>query len=256
MPDRERFSGKAILVTGAASGIGRAVALRFASEGAQVLGFDLNAEGLKETADLATSSGDTSGEVRVRQGDVSQREECRAAVDTCIAEYGGIDVLANVAGIIRPARFDEMTESDYRLTMGVNADGPFFMAQAAIPHLLERSGNIVNVASTAAIEGQAYTVAYCMSKAAVALMTKAIAMEYVKTPLRVNAVLPGGTQTSLVDGISFPDDIDFQLVLNYSGFRGMNSPDEVATVVAFAASDDASAVHGALLPVDRGALAD
>ena len=249
----QRFTRKAVLVTGAASGIGRAVAFRFASEGAQVLGFDLDADGLKATADLAA---DSSGEIRVRQGDVSKREECRAAVDACIAEYGGIDVLANVAGIIRPARFDEMPESDYRLTMGVNADGPFFMAQAAIPHLLERNGNIVNVASTAAIEGQAYTVAYCMSKAALALMTKAIAMEYVKTPLRVNAVLPGGTQTSLVDGIAFPDDIDFQLVLNYSGFRGMNSPDEVAAVVAFAASDDASAMHGALIPVDRGALAD
>ena len=92
-----------------------------------------------------------------------------------------------------------------------------------------------------------------MSKAAIALMTKAIAMEYVKTPLRVNAVLPGGTQTALVDAVSFPDDIDFNLVMNYSGFRGMNSPDEVAAVVAFAASDEASAVHGALLPVDRGA---
>ena len=253
MVDTQRFAGKAVLVTGAASGIGRAVALRFASEGAQVLAFDLNADGLKETVDLAAGS---SGEIRARQGDVSQREECRATVDACVAEFGKLDVLANVAGVLRTARFDEMAEADYRLTMGVNADGPFFMAQAAIPHLLATEGNIVNVASTAAIEGQAYTVAYCMSKAAIALMTKAIAMEYVKTPIRVNAVLPGGTQTALVDAVSFPDDIDFNLVLNYSGFRGMNSPDEVAAVVAFAASDDASAVHGALLPVDRGALAD
>src|ERR1044072_7205221 len=98
MVDSDRFAGKAALVTGAASGIGRAVALRFASEGAQVLAFDLNADGLKETADLAAGS---SGEIRVRQGDVSRRDECRAVVDACIAEFGGIDVLANVAGIIR-----------------------------------------------------------------------------------------------------------------------------------------------------------
>jgi len=253
MVDTQRFAGKTVLVTGAASGIGRAVALRFASEGAQVFAFDINGDGLKETVELGAGS---SGEIRVRQGDVSQREECRATVDACLAEFGQLDVLANVAGVLRTARFDEMAESDYRLTMGVNADGPFFMAQASIPHLLASEGSIVNVASTAAIEGQAYTVAYCMSKAAIALMTKAIAMEYVKTPLRVNAVLPGGTQTALVDAVSFPDDIDFDLVLNYSGFRGMNSPDEVAAVVAFAASDDASAIHGALLPVDRGALAD
>jgi len=253
MVDTQRFAGKAVLVTGAASGIGRAVALRFVREGAQVLAFDLNGDGLKETAEMGAGS---AGEIRVRQGDVSHRDECRATVDACVAEFGKLDVLANVAGVLRTARFDEMPEADYRLTMGVNADGPFFMAQAAIPHLLVTEGNIVNVASTAAIEGQAYTVAYCMSKAAIALMTKAIAMEYVKTPLRVNAVLPGGTQTALVDAVSFPDDIDFNLVLNYSGFRGMNSPEEVAAVVAFAASDDASAVHGALLPVDRGALAD
>jgi meso-butanediol dehydrogenase/(S,S)-butanediol dehydrogenase/diacetyl reductase len=253
MTDPSRFAGKAVLVTGAASGIGRAVALRFAREGADVLAFDIDADGLAATRADAEGA---PGSIRVREGDVTRREECRAAVAACVEELGGIDVLANVAGIIRPARFDEMPEADYRLTMGVNADGPFFMAQAAIGPLLEREGNIVNVASTAAIEGQAYTVAYCMSKAAIALMTKAIAMEYVKTPLRVNAVLPGGTQTTLVDTIAFPDDVDFDLVLNYSGFRGMNTPDEVAAVVAFVASDEASAIHGAFLPVDRGALAD
>ena len=246
-----RFDGKVAIVTGGGSGIGAATARRLASEGARVVVADVADE-------AGVSVADEIGGTFMRL-DVGDPDAWARVVTDTQRDLGGIDLAHLNAGIALrayPVVVEDLSDADYRRIMGVNADGPFFMAQAAIPHLLATEGNIVNVASTAAIEGQAYTVAYCMSKAAIALMTKAIAMEYVKTPLRVNAVLPGGTQTALVDAVSFPDDIDFNLVLNYSGFRGMNSPDEVAAVVAFAASDDASAVHGALLPVDRGALAD
>jgi NAD(P)-dependent dehydrogenase (short-subunit alcohol dehydrogenase family) len=251
-PVPSRFAGKSILVTGAASGIGRATALRFVDEGGAVLAFDLDADGLEGTAKAATGG---PGTLIVHAGDVSRPDACRDAVAAAVAAHGGLDVLVNVAGVFRASHFANTAEAEYRLVMGVNADGLFFMCQAAVPHLLERSGNIVNIASTAGVEGQAYTVSYCMSKGAVIMLTKALAMEYMKTPLRVNAVLPGGTDTPLVAGVNYPEDVDFDLVLRYAGVRGFNRPEEVAAAVAFVASDDASAVHGALLPADRGSLA-
>jgi NAD(P)-dependent dehydrogenase (short-subunit alcohol dehydrogenase family) len=247
-----RFTNKSVLVTGAASGIGRAVALRFVDEGANVFAFDLDTDGLEQTAKAADGG---PGAINVHVGDVSRRDECGAAVAAAVATYGGIDVLVNVAGIFRASHFADTAEAEYRAVMGVNADGPFFMCQAAVPHLLERSGSIVNIASTAGMEGQAYTVSYCMSKGAVTLLTKALAMEYIKTPLRVNAVLPGGTDTPLVGSVAFPDDVDWELIARYAGVRGFNRPEEVAAAVAYLASDDASSVHGALVPVDRGSLA-
>ena len=106
-------------------------------------------------------------------------------------------MLGNIAGIARAEHFTDVQESAYRQMMGVNVDACFFLAQAAIPHLLETEGNIVNIASNAGLMGQAYTVAYCMTKGAVVQLTKALAMEYAKTPLRVNAIAPGGVDTSL-----------------------------------------------------------
>ncbi len=102
--------------------------------------------------------------------------------------------------------------------MGVNLDGCFFLAQAAIPHLLEQRGNIVNIASNAGLMGQAYTVAYCMSKGAIVQLTRALAMEYAKQPLRVNAIAPGGVDTALSRNFEIPDGLDFELMARYTGF--------------------------------------
>jgi len=180
----ERFTGKVALITGAASGIGRAVTLRLTSEGGQVLAHDLNAAGVEETAKLAADAG---GAVEVRAGDVSDPEECQAAVEACVSAYGRLDVLGNVAGIARGEHMADVSVAGYRQMMGVNVDGPFFLAQAALPHLLESGGTIVNIASNAGLMGQAYTVVYCMTKGAVVQLTRALAMELMKTPVRVNA---------------------------------------------------------------------
>ena len=126
---------------------------------------------------------------------------------------------------------------------------------AAIPHLLERGGNIVNIASNAGLMGQAYCVLYTMTKGAVVQMTRSLAMEFVKTPLRVNAIAPGGTQTGLTDGFQMPSDIDFDLMAPYSGFRGMGAATDIANMFAFVASDEAASIHGAILSVDRGVTA-
>jgi meso-butanediol dehydrogenase/(S,S)-butanediol dehydrogenase/diacetyl reductase len=245
-----RYAGRAALVTGAASGIGRAVTLRLAREGARVMAVDIDAAGLDATQSAA------DGDVVVRRCDVTSAVECRGAVDAAVAELGRLDVLGNVAGVARGEHFGEVSEAAYRQMMGVNVDGYFFMAQAAVPHLLESpSGVIVNIASNAGLIGQAYTVVYCMTKGAVVQLTKALAMEYLKTPLRVVAIAPGGVDTGLVQGYQMPADIDFDLVMRYTGARGLAQPDDIANLFAFLASDEARNIHGTVVSSDGGMTA-
>ena len=117
-----------------------------------------------------------------------------------------------MAGIVRFASATNVTEEDWRLIHAVNLDAPFFLSQAAIPHLIESGGNIVNIASNAGLMGQAFTSAYCSSKAALVNLTRALAIEYVKQGIRINAIAPGGTTTSLTQSIEFPADMDFELM--------------------------------------------
>jgi meso-butanediol dehydrogenase/(S,S)-butanediol dehydrogenase/diacetyl reductase len=252
MTTDRRFEDKVALITGAASGIGRAVALRLASEGARLFGHDLDDNGLVETAKLVASAG---GTMETRRGDISDPEECRALVAACVEAFGRLDVLGNNAGIARADHVTDVTEEQYRRMMGVNVDGYFFTAQAAIPHLLETDGNIVNVASNAGLMGQAYTVVYCMTKGAVVQLTRALAMEFVKTKMRVNAIAPSGISTALSHGFHIPADVDADLMRPYMGFRPMGTPDDIAATFAFVASDEATSIHGAILAVDRGVTA-
>ena len=247
-----RFDGKVALVTGAGSGIGRAVTMRLASEGAEVLAHDLNGDALAETAKLVADAGVA---VTTRTGDISSRDECAATVAATVEQFGGLDVLGNIAGIARAEHFPDVEERAYRQMMGVNVDACFFLAQAAIPHLLEREGNIVNIASNAGLMGQAYTVAYCMTKGAIVQMTRALAMEYAKAPLRVNAIAPGGVDTALSRNFQIPEDLDFELMGRYTGFRSMGSADDIAAMFALVASDEGRSIHGAILSVDRGITA-
>lgn len=247
-----RFTGKVALLTGAASGIGRATAVRLATEGAQVFAHDISADGL---ASLAAEVGAAGGAIAVRAGDISSRDECRDTVADCVAAYGRLDVLGNIAGIARAEHFADVPEDAYRRMMGVNVDGPFFMAQAAIPHLVEARGNLVNIASNAGLMGCAYTVVYTMTKGAIVQLTRSLAMEYVKTPIRVNAIAPGGINTTLTTNFEIPADIDFDLMAPYTGFRDMGTAEDIAALFAFVASDEAASVHGAILSSDRGLTA-
>jgi NAD(P)-dependent dehydrogenase (short-subunit alcohol dehydrogenase family) len=247
-----RFTGKVALLTGAASGIGRAVALRLAGEGAHVFAFDIDAKGLEETRRLVSKAG---ASLQFLEGDVSDPAQCRSAVHDCVDAFGRLDVLGNIAGIARAEHFVAVAEEQYRRMMGVNVDGYVWMCQAAIPHLLETGGNIVNIASNAGLMGQAYTVVYCMTKGAVVQLTRALAMEYVKTPLRVNALAPGGIETNLSANFQIPADVDFGLMARYTGFREMGHPDDVAALFAFVASDEGANIHGAILSTDAGITA-
>jgi meso-butanediol dehydrogenase/(S,S)-butanediol dehydrogenase/diacetyl reductase len=226
------------------------VTLRLTGEGATVFAVDIDEERLKETAAQAPP-----GRVTPHAVDVSSPEACKAAVEACVAAHGRLDVLGNVAGIARAEHATDVTVDRYRQMMGVNVDACFFLAQAAIPHLLEVGGNIINIASNAGLMGQAYTVVYCMSKGAVVQLTRALAMEYVKTPLRVNAIAPGGTKTTLTKTFQVPEGVDYELMGRYTSPRGMSDPDDIASVFTYVASDDARALHGAILSADNGITA-
>ncbi len=247
-----RFEGKVALVTGAASGIGRAVSERLASEGGSVYAVDINAEGLAQTEATIKEAG---GKVQVGIHDVTQRANCIEAVDAAVGAFGRLDALGNVAGIVRFAKSTDVTEEEWRLVHAVNLDGPFFLSQAAIPHLIETSGSIVNIASNAGLMGQAYTAAYCSSKAAIINLTRSLAIEYVNTGLRVNAIAPGGVETSLTHSVQFPEGLDFELIKRYTGLRGFCKPEEIAGTFAYLVSDEARNVHGATFSNDGGIMA-
>jgi len=245
-----RFMDRTALVTGAASGLGRAVALRLAREGAAVFGVDVNDTGLAETARLAVEAG---GVVRTGRFDLSTRAGCVAAVEA--AATAGLDVLVNVAGVNRFHHFADMPEHDWHLLVGVNLSGVVFTTQAAIPHLLASRGSVVNVASVAGLRGQAYTAAYAATKGGVIQLTRSLAMEYVKQGIRFNAVAPGGIDTPMNTALEFPAGLDWKLVERYMPLRGMATAEEVAAVIGWLCSDDAAHVHGAIVPVDGGVTA-
>ena len=241
-----RFEGRVALVTGAGSGMGRAITVRLAAEGASVLAVDIDAGRLDETLKLAGTT------VSTLQADLADPEACAASVAACVDRLGRLDILGNVAGIYLAEHATKVTRQQYRRVMAVNLDAYFFLSQASIPHLLETGGNIVNIASNAGIQGVPYSAVYCMSKGGVIQLTRSLAVEFLKTPLRVNAIAPAGTNTNIATGASFPPDMDPDLAVRMAGLRGMAEPEEIAALFSFLASDDARSVTGAVYTVDNG----
>lgn len=246
------MKGRAALVTGAASGLGRATAMKFAQAGADVCLIDMNAAGLEDTAQQLRALG-----VRalVHATDLSVRENCTAAITAAVAEFARLDALCNVAGIIVMCHAHEMSAVDFQRTLAVNLSAPFYLIQSAIPHLLKTNGAVVNVTSSAAFVGEAYAVAYCATKAGLNHMTKALAMEYVHQPIRFNAVAPGGMATNIASTIKMPTDVDYSLIKRYSGLRGLVEVDDVADMIVHLASDAGRGYHGSIVSIDRGIAA-
>ena len=244
-----RFDGRVALITGAASGMGRAVSIRLASEGAQVFGVDVNTEGLVETASEVAGSG---GRMEMQRCDLGSVADCRQAAAGCADTFGRIDVLGNIAGLSWQDRVADVTEEDWDRMFGVNVKGMFFLTQAALPHLLASGGNIVNIASNAGLQGLAYTAPYCASKGAVVQMTKALAMELSKTDVRVNAIAPGGVDTPMTRNFKQVTDPDRHFLRRMMAFKPMSEPEHIAALFAFVASEDCPGIHGAILSVDGG----
>jgi NAD(P)-dependent dehydrogenase (short-subunit alcohol dehydrogenase family) len=248
----ENMTGEAALVTGAASGLGRGTALALARAGANVCLVDINAGGLEETARGVRALG---RDVLVHATDLSVEKNCGLAVAAALRAFGRLDALCNVAGMIVFANSTEMPVADWDKTLAVNLSAPFHLSKAAIPHLLERDGAIVNVTSSAAFIGEAYAAAYCATKAGLNGMTKSMAMEYMHKPIRINAVAPGGMMTNIAANLRMPEGVEPTLIKRFSGMRGLVEVDDVAQMIAHLASDAGRAFHGTCVTMDRGITA-
>jgi len=247
-----RFNGKVALVTGAASGIGRACAERLGREGATLYCLDMDTAGLEQLA------ADLSGEgvsIATRQCDVSNEASVQGAVDDCVARFGGIDALVHMAGILRFDHTQELPLAGWQKVIDVNVTGTFLVNKAALPHLVARQGNIVNAASTAALAGLPYGACYSASKGAVLAFTRALAVEYATRGVRANCVCPGDINSGMTTGIKFPKGMDFKLLDRTKSFNGPTGPDAVANVVAMLASAEGRHINGESIRVDGGILA-
>ena len=250
-----RFKDRIAYITGAASGIGQAAAVRLAAEGARVFAVDVNQEGVQQTVDTIRENGGTADGGLC---DVSRMDAVRASIGHAVETYGGLHILVNAAGVGRMMRFEELDEAEWHRIIGINLNGPFFTTRVAIDHLLkERGSNIVNVASIAGVRGQAYNAHYCASKAGLLNFTRAIALEFVSRGLRANCVCPGGVITPILQHFIPREDFDQSVMAYYfppvPGLMGQ--PEDIANVIAFLASDEARMVNGVTMVADFGVLA-
>jgi NAD(P)-dependent dehydrogenase (short-subunit alcohol dehydrogenase family) len=244
-----RFTGKVAVVTGAGSGIGQAVALRLAAEGASVAALDIAEEGLRSTVEQITAAGGRGTAITC---DVTSEESVIAAVAATVEALGPPTVVCNVAGIGGFFNTVDMPLERWEKILAVNLTGTFLVCKATLPHLLEHGGCIVNVASNTALMGLAYSAAYCASKAGVLMFSKALAAEYLSRGVRVNVIAPGGVDTPLVGAFQLPEGGDFHELTKVVSPLGFATPAEMAGSVAFLASDESSYTTGAVLSVDGG----
>jgi meso-butanediol dehydrogenase/(S,S)-butanediol dehydrogenase/diacetyl reductase len=244
------FAGKNVLVTGAASGIGRATALRFAAEGANVIIADRNEAGLQETAAMMDR------EPMIQVFDAMDFDSCRKLVDA--AAVDGLDVLCNISGVLMWGPSTEFSVDDFEKVLRINTTSVFAICQAALPHLVKSGGNIVNTASAAGLQGIAYTIAYSASKHGVVAITKGLAIEFAAKAVRVNCICPGHVETPMTQLTAPPEgDVDWSLVMRNAPklVNGGCEPNDIADMFLFLAGPKARKITGTTMVVDGGQLA-
>ncbi len=247
------FSGKVVVVTGAAGGIGAACVRRFASSGAAVSAWDIDEAATQALVDAIAVDADRPQVVRC---DVSRRAEVEAATAATMARFGRIDVLVNNAGIFRAADFLDVTEDDWDAVIGVNLKGAFLVGQSIAREMVKTGGGaIVNMSSVNGVMAIPGIASYNASKGGINQLTRAMALALADHGIRVNAVAPGTIATELARRAVLGSDADRERILGRTPLRRLGEPGEVATVCAFLASDAASYMTGEIVAVDGGRLA-
>ncbi|MFC8141865.1 SDR family NAD(P)-dependent oxidoreductase [Streptomyces paradoxus] len=246
------LSGKSVIVTGAASGIGRATALRFAGEGARVVAADLNAEGTKSVVEAIESAGGTALAVT---GDLSEAAVADAVVAAAVGTFGGIDVLVNNAGVMDTmSAAADVTDAEWERVLRINLTAPFLLTRAALPHMIAAGGGaIVSTASEASLRGSAAGTAYTVSKHGVLGLTRSLAVMYREAGIRANAIAPGGTATGITADVRIDPEAHGPAVIgrHFVNMGRICEPEEQAAAIVYLASDAASGVNGVVLPVDN-----
>jgi 3-oxoacyl-[acyl-carrier protein] reductase len=249
-----RFEGKRVIVTGGANGIGKATVARLASEGATIVLTDIDRTAAEAT--MRQIAHETGATIYPFVADVSVKADDQATVRFALDKMGGLDILVNNAGIYYEDHFEDITEERWDGIMNVDLKGTFLMTQAAVPHFKEqRSGIIVNMASTNGLAGEIYYSHYNAAKGGVVLLTKTLAIELGPFNIRVNCVCPGYIVTENTVAMD-SDEFVNNYIQNKIPLRRTGKPEEVAAVIAFLASEDASFVHGDAILIDGGQLAD
>ncbi|HVK99385.1 MAG TPA: SDR family NAD(P)-dependent oxidoreductase, partial [Dongiaceae bacterium] len=229
---------------------GKAAALRLAAEGAKVLLGDINEAGNQATAAEIDAAGGVAKAVTFNAMDEAS---CKALVLAAVDTFGQLDVVANVAGIAGFYHLHELTTDVFNRFLSVNLTSTFIICREAMPHLKKTKGNIVNFASINSKTMTAYQTAYCASKAAVSAINKCLAQEFEADGIRANVICPGGIETPLVATVRFPDNINRRLLANLMPLGRRGKSEEVAALVAFLASDEASYISGEDIIIDGGA---
>jgi len=237
------------LVTGASSGIGAAIAIAFAEAGWEVMAAGRDEARLAEIADASDG-------IATWAGALAESDDCDELVADTIDEFGAIDCLVNSAGILLRGDATETSDDDWRDTLTINLDIPFFLSRAAIPHLVAADGSIVNIASYWATHADQRTVAYATSKGGLLMLTKAMAKDHAAAGVRINAICPGGVDTPMLatGADEAEQDIDefLEIVAADSPNGRIATPEEIAALALFLASDEATHITGTALPIDGG----
>ena len=245
--DNLRLDGKCAIITGAGAGIGKEIAITFATAGASVVVSDINADAANHVVDEIQQLG---GQAFACRCDITSEQELSALADFAISKLGKVDILVNNAGIVRDMLMVKMTEADFDAVINVNLKGTYNMMKATYKHFMkQRSGRIISLASVVGIMGNAGQANYSASKAGIIGLTKSVAKELGGRNVTVNAIAPGYIATDMTDQLS---DKAKDMISSGIPMKRAGSPEDVANAICFLASDDASYITGEVLRVDGG----